>query len=96
MSRTTTIPAISVTEDINGIVETPNQSVRVVIGLLDANGNWLLNQNMQTYIINGADYTELNGPPTSWAPDKPTGTYRNEDLWHYVDKQRLANSSKSS
>ena len=88
MSRTTTIPAISVIEDINGIVETPGQSVRVVIGLLDANGNWLLNQNMQTYIINGADYTELNGPPTSWAPDKPTGTYRNDDLWHYVDLQR--------
>ena len=88
MSRTTTIPAISVTEDINGIVETPGQSVRVVIGLLDANGNWLLNQNMQTFIINGDDYKELNGPPTSWAPDKPNGTYRNDDLWHYVDLQR--------
>jgi hypothetical protein len=96
MSRTITIPSTSVTEAVNGIVETPGQSVRVVIGLLDANGNWLLNQNMQTYIINGDDYVELNGPPTTWATDKPTGTYRNDDLWHYVDKQRLANSSKSS
>jgi hypothetical protein len=36
-------------------------------------------------MIDGANYTELNGPPTSWAPDKPTGTYRNQDLWHFID-----------
>ena len=88
MSRTITIPSTSVTEDINDIQEIPGVCVRFLVGNKDSNGNWILGQNMQTFIVNGDDYKELNGPPTSWAPDKPTGTYRNDDLWHYVDLQR--------
>jgi hypothetical protein len=94
--RTITIPSISVTEDINDIVEIPNLSVRFLVGRLDSNNEWIMNQTFESYVVNGDDYKELNGPPTTWATDKPAGTYRNEDLWHYVDKQRLANSNKSS
>jgi hypothetical protein len=96
MSRTITIPSTSVTEGINDIQEIPNLCVRFLVGKVDSNGNWIMNQNFETFIVEGPDYIELNGPPTDWATDKPTGTYRNDDLWHYVDKQRLANSSKSS
>jgi len=96
MNRTVTIPSTSVTEAINDIQEIPNLCVRFLVGIVDDKGNFLFNQNFQSFIVDGQDYIELNGPPTTWAPDKPTGTYRNDDLWHYVDKQRLANSNKSS
>jgi hypothetical protein len=95
MFRTTTFPAKTVTEDISFLEETPpdgtqSGSVRVTVGNVDANGAFIFPQQFQVYFVTGADYAELNGPPTTWAPDKPDGTYRNEDLWHYVDLQRAA------
>ena len=96
MNRTVTIPSTTVTEAINDIQEIPGILVRFLVGKVDADGNWIMGQTFETFIVDNDDYKELNGSPTSWAPDKPTGTYRNDDLWHYVDKQRLANSSKSS
>jgi hypothetical protein len=88
MSRTITIPSTTVTEAINDIQEIPNVSVRFLVGSVDDNGNFVIGQNFQIFIVSGDQYTELNGPPLSWCPDKPTGTYRNDDLWHYVDLQR--------
>ena len=96
MNRTVTIPSTTVTEAINDIQEIPGVLVRFLVGKVNADGNFILGQNFEPFVVDGNDYTELNGPPTEWSPDKPTGTYRNDDLWHYVDKQRLANSSKSS
>ena len=96
MNRTVTIPSTTVTEAINDIQEIPGLCVRFLVGKVDSDGNWILGQTFETFIVNNADYIELNGPPTAWSPDKPTGTYRNDDLWHYVDEQRLANSNKSS
>ena len=96
MNRTVTIPSITVTEAINDIQEIPGISVRFLVGKVDSDGNWIMGQNFETFVVNDADYIELNGPPIDWATDKPTGTYRNDDLWHYVDKQRLANTTKSS
>jgi len=86
--RTITIPTSSVTEDINSIEENPGTFVRFLVGKKQENGNWVLNQQFETFVVMGQDYIDLNGPPLSWCPDKPTGTYRNEDLWHYVDLQR--------
>lgn len=31
------------------------------------------------------DYTELMSANPSWAPNKPAGTFRQEDLWHFID-----------
>jgi hypothetical protein len=31
------------------------------------------------------DYTELMSANPSWAPNKPVGVFRQEDLWHFVD-----------
>lgn len=88
MSRTITIPSMTVTEAINDIQEVPNLMVRFLVGIVDGNGNFVLGQTFQTFVVSGEQYIELNGPPLSWCPDKPTGTYRNDDLWHYVDLQR--------
>jgi hypothetical protein len=85
MPRLIDIPAQVVYEDIRTIEEIPNTLVNVMVGKTDTNGEFLVPQQYQNYIIDGDNYTELNGPPTSWAPDKPTGTYRNQDLWHFID-----------
>jgi len=90
--RTVTIPTASITEDINSIEENPGIFVRFLVGKKQANGNWILNQQFETFVVMGQDYIDLNGVPLDWCPDKPTGTYRNEDLWHYVDKQRNINA----
>jgi hypothetical protein len=86
--RTTIIPTSTVIEDIGMINETPGVSVQFTVGKKESNGNWIIGQNFEQFLLIGDQYTELNGPPLSWCPDKPTGTYRNEDLWHYVDLQR--------
>jgi len=86
--RNTTIPAQTVTEDISSLDEVVGYQVRFLVGKKDSDGNWIVGQQFETYVVSGPAYEELNGPPLSWCPDKPTGTYRNEDLWHYVDLQR--------
>jgi hypothetical protein len=92
MSRKITIPEQTVLEDISQIDETPNVQVRFTVGKKDDNGNWIVPQQFQIFIVAGEQYTELNGPALDWCPDKPTGTYRNQDLWHYVDLTRLENT----
>lgn len=86
--RNTTIPAQTVTEDISSLDEVVGYQVRFLVGKKDSDGNWITGQQFETFVVSGSVYEELNGPPLSWCPDKPTGTYRNEDLWHYVDLQR--------
>jgi hypothetical protein len=88
MSREITIPQQTVLEDISQIDETPGLQVRFTVGKKDNNGNWIIPQQFQIFVVAGEQYLELNGPPLSWCPDKPIGTYRNEDLWHYVDLAR--------
>jgi len=93
MPRETTIPAKTVTEEIQAIQETmatPNSpgSVTVMVGLVDEAGAFIVPQQIQVYRVTGADFEELTGPATTWAPDKPAGTYRNADLWHFIDLQR--------
>ena len=34
------------------------------------------------------DYTELMSDRPQWAPNKPAGTFRNEDLWPLIDRVR--------
>ena len=68
--------------------EVVGYQVRFLVGKKDSDGNWITGQQFETFVVSGPAYEELNGPPLSWCPDKPTGTYRNEDLWHYVDLQR--------
>lgn len=86
--RTVVIPESTVTEDINLIEETPGIQVRFLVGRKESNGNWVVPQQFETFIVSDEQYAELNGPPLDWCPDKPIGTYRNEDLWHYVDIKR--------
>lgn len=83
--REINIPAQQVFEEIRSIEEIPPISVMVMTGKTDLNGEFIIPQAFEIYMIEGEMYRELNGPPQSWATDKPDGTYRNEDLWHFID-----------
>lgn len=89
--REVTRPATTICEDIRTVEEFPPSPgtpgiVRVQVGRKTAEGEWIVPQQYETYTIEGEAYDELCAvEPPEWAPDKPPGTYRNQDLWHFVD-----------
>jgi hypothetical protein len=85
MPRQIDIPAQVVYEKIVYIEELPNVWVRASVGKTDVNGELLPNQTAERYTIEGNNLTELLTPNPSWSPNKPGGTYDNEDLWHFID-----------
>jgi hypothetical protein len=85
MPRNITVPIQTIKEEIVLIEEVTGIYVRAMVGVLKPDDTLDTTILAKEYRIVGNDLIELNGPPTSWAPDKPNGTYRNEDLWHYID-----------
>ncbi len=92
MPRQVDIPAQVVYEKIIFVEELPNFWVRASVGKTDAVGELLPNQRSETYTIEGDNFTELLKPNTPWSPNKPAGTYDNEDLWHFIDILRNTNA----
>lgn len=91
MSREITLPAVTFTEEIQSLEEfVVDKIIKVVVGRLDSNGNWVIPQQFSGYTIKGADYDELLSANPSWNPNKPEGTYFNDDLWHFIDLQRAS------
>ena len=92
-NRAVTIPAINAYEEIHSIEEiAPAQftagSIRVTVRTVDMNGVLLPGMHFKQYVIKDADYQRLVGPVTPDMPGKPAGTYRNQDLWLFIDQQR--------
>lgn len=85
MPRQVDIPAQVVYEAIVYLEELPNTWVRASVGKTDVNGELLPNQTAERYTIEGDNLVELLSPNPSWSPNKPGGTYDNEDLWHFID-----------
>jgi hypothetical protein len=93
MSRLSNIPASQVLEEIQSLHEFPDQKrIDVTIGLIDADGVWIVPQMFKLYEIRDAMYDELNQANPSWNATKPAGTYFNEDLWHFIDILRSTNA----
>jgi hypothetical protein len=95
MARTVDIPAQTISQEIRSIEEVPSSTgapgfVRVQIGRIDASGAFVVPQQFEVYEIRGKMYEALVGEPADWAPDKPAGTYRNDDVWYFVDRIRDA------
>ena len=85
MPRQIDIPAQVVFETIVLVEESPNSWVRASVALTDETGDILPNQTAKQYMIEGDNLIGLlEGNPT-WSPNKPSGTYDNEDLWHFID-----------
>lgn len=91
MPRQTTIPSKTITEEIRAIEDYTNEKVRVTVGSVDENGVFIHPQNFEVYDIVGDDYAELVSDGPEWAPGKPAGTYRRDDLWRFIDKLRWHN-----
>ncbi|CAB5187320.1 hypothetical protein UFOVP159_30 [uncultured Caudovirales phage] len=86
MPREINIPAQQIYEDIYSLQELPdNQSVRVVVCVTTAEGEFIVPSQCREYMITGDMYVELNSANPPWHPGKPAGTYFNEDLWHFID-----------
>lgn len=85
--RTSSISYV-IQEDIRAIEEYPGEFIRVSVGSKNSKGEWEVPQQFLTYVIKDSDYTELMSANPEWAQGKPSGTYRNEDLWVFIDKQR--------
>jgi len=86
MPREINIPAQQIYEDIYYLQESPdNRSIRVVVCVTSQQGEFMVPSQCTEYMITGDMYTELNSANPSWHPDKPAGTYFNEDLWHFID-----------
>lgn len=78
----------TITEDIITIYEVPATLVRVCVAAVNPDGT-MVNGNVYEEInIDGDDFTELMSAGPSWAPTKPANTYRNEDLWVFIDRKR--------
>jgi hypothetical protein len=95
MPRTIDVPAQTIHQEIRSLEEIPSSPgapgfVRVQIGRVDETGAFLVPQQFDMYEIRGKMYEALVGAPAEWAPDKPAGTYRNEDLWYFIDRIREA------
>lgn len=89
MPREVIIPEQQVFEEIQSIEEYPDAKlVRVVVGKTDASGVFIVPQQYQQYSISGDQYDELLSPNPVWDPQKPAGTYFNNDLWYFIDQQR--------
>lgn len=66
--------------------EFPDQKrIDVTIGLTDVDGVFIVPQLFKTYEIRDNFYVDLNSANPSWHPEKPEGTYFNDDLWHFID-----------
>ena len=86
MPRQITIPAETVYEEIQSLQEFPDDKIiRVIVGQTNEEGVFIVPQQFKTYEITGDIFTELNSANPSWHPEKPEGTYFNEDLWHFID-----------
>jgi hypothetical protein len=80
----------TITEDIITIYEVPATLVRVCVAAVNPDGTMVNGNIYDEYDIAGDDFAELMSAGPTWAPGKPAGTYRNEDLWIFIDRYRSA------
>jgi hypothetical protein len=84
MPREIAVPAQTYREEIRSIEEFPpfgvtRGIVRAMVGRVDESGHFIIPQRFETYQIEGDDYDALVAA---------TGTYKNDDLWPFIDKLR--------
>jgi len=93
MTRQITIPAKTAQEEIACLEEYPNKEVRVRIRVVDSESNEIPTAAQTLFIIKDEQLTELLAPNPSWSPNKPGGTYANDDLWHFIDLIKASNQA---
>jgi hypothetical protein len=86
MSREIQIPSQTAIEEIAYIEEFPNTWVRVRVKVSNLDGLEIPMQGPSVFTIDKDNLTELLSANPTWSPNKPGGTYSNEDLWYFIDK----------
>lgn len=80
------VDTVAVKEEIISICEYRQGGfIGVSVAKYDINNNNIANEN---YAITGDNYKILMSANPSFAPQKPADEYRDEDLWHIIDKIR--------
>lgn len=88
MARAIQVVTANAVEDIVTLYEQPGRMVRLCVAPVNADGTMVNGNVFEEYEIAGDDFDELVSENPSWAPGKPAGTYRNEDLWVFIDRYR--------
>jgi len=89
MSRDIVIPAKTGKEGIRSYEVNVGQSVRGLVGRIGVDDEFIVPQQFETFDIFRDEYTELMSANPTWAPGKPAGTFRQDDLWRFIDIGRL-------
>ena len=91
--QTITLPARTITVQIASFNHQKGQSVLVILskGSVGEAGNFIPApmtgfDPAMTQVIDGDNYTDLMSDRPSWAPNKPAGTFREDDLWQFIGK----------
>lgn len=93
MKRQRVIPEQVVEEEVNAYTVTPD-SIHIAVGVGARNGeSFVFNegQEYETITVAGQDFKDLldqDGGIDKPLPGKPSGTFRKDDLWHFIDKER--------
>lgn len=103
------VGARTVQEDIRLVSHQPGLGVAVHVGVLNAgmqpgdDATWDPGFPTETFWIGDdpaakegpiMDYAELMSANPAWAPEKPGGTFRQQDLWHFVTEIRARRAAK--
>jgi hypothetical protein len=87
-NRTITIPARTATLAITALEERPaDRIVNVTIAAVDETGLPVSEYGTRTIQIDGTAYDMLvdDNEGNELLPGKPPGTYRNQDLWYFIE-----------
>lgn len=89
MPREITIPSQQLLEEIQSLKESPlDKEIQVLVGVVNSDGDFIVPQQFKLYYIRAEMYDELISANPSWNPNKPAGTYYNDDLWRFIDLLR--------
>lgn len=72
-----------------------NNLIKVCVAPVYKDTKGMLDGNIfEEFVLVGDAFEDLMEANPSWAPNKPSGTYRNEDLWRFIDIMRASGKDR--
>jgi len=87
--REITTPATTSTLMMASVTHNSGESVLIMLraGSVNEDGIFVPSRSSgppMVCCVDGDNYAELMSANPTWAPNKPAGTFREEDLWQYI------------
>jgi len=83
------VPVTSPEEKIRCVMHYPDSHMEIHVGVGETqpDGSFIFTipQQFTVVYVRDVDYTELLSANPVWAVGKPAGTFRQEDLWAFID-----------